>query len=200
MMVTALQCILNIYLCFAFFLRVALCCALRMEKTFNSELTGYRILRYQGKEICTVIVVKNLNNSLWIILTHFWIITKLHKQNIRQNKIRWIKLIVSKGADNQVQQFPFLCCGFTVTEIQFCAEIKDQYIIHSSFIQLHFYKTINLHSGSQWIRILLRITCDVLKRLASEWMFVSKYEAIFDVNTNRFVFNESAQRDIKTKN
>jgi hypothetical protein len=87
-----------------------------------------------------------------------------------------------------------------VTEIPFCAETEDQHIIHSFLVQFHYYKTIILHSGSQLILILGSKTRDVLKKLDSESTFVSKYEAIFDVNTISFVFSESARRDITAKN
>jgi len=48
-------------------------------------------------------------------------------------------------------------------------------MIHSYFIDFSYYSILLWHSGSQimiWICMVRCVICDVLKRLASEWIFI----------------------------
>ena len=137
----------------------------------DSQLPVYRTVTSHSTQICTCIATGSLNISLWISLTHCGIITKIYKQNIWQDKRKWIKLIISKAAHNSVRHFLFLCHHLTITQIP-RSELKQK-TVHS--LQLFYsiqllQNSINLHSWSQsikWIGILRSTTRDVLKR---EWL------------------------------
>ena len=104
--------------------------------------------------------------------TNCCLITK-NKANFRHNNRKWIKLIAPKQLTVQYDTSYFRAVNCQWQKSDIVLQQKTSTLFTALFVQFSYNKNLKLYSGSQWHGIWHSKTRDVLKSMASWWMFVS---------------------------